>query len=538
MRTNRNNKTVSDTFRCQTPNSREPLTDFSIDEQRERFQEALDKVQASLPRKVPILVGSKPRFSSRTLERENPSHLSQIVAYISLSEISDAERALQEAQASFPAWSRLPVPARCKVFQRAADGMRKRRLELAALQVIEVGKPWAEADADVAEAIDFLTYYPHALEHLETELRPDPVPGEENLYRREPLGPGGVIAPWNFPLAILTGMSSAALVTGNSVVLKPAEQSSLTGWALVEILLEAGVPPGVVQFLPGIGEEVGPALVRSSKTHWIAFTGSKAVGLEIIRAAAEVPPDQMHLKRVIAEMGGKNGIIVDEDADLDEAVVGVAISAFGYAGQKCSACSRVIVLDSLFDRFVRRLTETTRSLPIGPAEAPGTVVGPLVDASARQKALAAIERGKKEATLVLECAVPAGLDGHFVGPAIFQDADPKSWLAQEEIFGPVLVMLRAESFEEAIGLANAVPYALTGGLYSRSPSHIEQAKRTFEVGNLYINRKITGAVVGRQPFGGFKLSGTGYPAGGPDYLLQFLKGRTLSENVTRHGFAP
>lgn len=516
----------------------EPLTDFSKPEHRAAFQRELANARAHLGQKIPLLIGAERIFPERTLARENPSHPCEIVGQVGLADPSHAQAAIRHALRAFPAWAGTPLAKRAQIFRRAAELTRSRRLELAALEVVEVGKSWVEADADVAEAIDFMTYYPNELSRWEAQTAIGQVPGEENQYRREPLGPGAVIAPWNFPLAILAGMSTAALVCGNPALLKPAEQASALAWRLVQIFLEAGVPAGIVQFLPGLGEEVGVHLVRSPHLHWIAFTGSKRVGLEILRRAAEMPPGQFHIKRVIAEMGGKNAIVIDQDADLDEATLGVLASAFGFSGQKCSACSRVIVVGPILEPFLERMKEAVCSLPIGPAEEPGTVIGPLVDKEAQQRVLRAIETGKREGTAALEVSPPAGLEGYFVGPVIFTGLAPKSVTAQEEIFGPVLAVLPADSFEQALAIANAVPYALTGGVYSRSPAHIDQAKEAFQVGNLYINRKITGAIVGLQPFGGLKLSGSGYKAGGPDYLLQFMKSRTITENITRHGFAP
>jgi RHH-type proline utilization regulon transcriptional repressor/proline dehydrogenase/delta 1-pyrroline-5-carboxylate dehydrogenase len=348
-----------------------------------------------------------------------------------------------------------------------------------------------------------------------------------------------VIAPWNFPLAILCGMTTAALVTGNTVVMKPAEQSSVIAAHLMDILKSAGVPAGVVNYLPGIGEAIGPVLVNHPDVALIAFTGSKQVGLLINRQAAEERAGQDHVKRVIAEMGGKNALIIDQDADLDEAVLGVTASAFGYQGQKCSACSRAIVLAAIHDQFLARLIEATRSLKIAPAEDPGSQVGPLIDEAARRRILDAIERGKREARLAYAADVGSlAQEGFYVGPHIFADVPATSFLAQEELFGPVLAVLKAANLDAALELANGTSYALTGGLYSRSPEAIARVKREFRVGNLYINRKITGALVDRQPFGGFKLSGMGSKAGGPDYLLQFVVPRTITENTMRRGFAP
>ncbi|MBI3333784.1 MAG: L-glutamate gamma-semialdehyde dehydrogenase [Candidatus Omnitrophica bacterium] len=513
----------------------EPLTDFSRPAHRAAFQEAIRQVRGSLGKSYPFLIGNQRISGRRTLWRENPSHRKERVGQITLGDSSHAEMALTQCEETASLWARVPIAERARILQRAADLLKERRFELAAWEVLEVGKPWVEADADVVEAIDSLRYYAEEMLRWTEETRIGQVPGERNLYRREPLGPGVVISPWNFPLAIPAGMTGAALVTGNTLVLKPAEQSSIVDFHLVELLLKAGIPPGVVNLLHGLGPEVGDALVRSPRVRWIAFTGSKEVGLRIIERSAVTPPGQGWVKRVIAEMGGKNAIIVDRDADLDEAVLGVAASAFGYQGQKCSACSRVILLKEIERRFLERLIETARSLPVGPAEEPGTVIGPMVDQEALSRVRRYIELGKKEGGLAFEGDVPDRLDGYFAGPAIFTGVSPRARIAQEEIFGPVLATLRASSFDEAIEIANGVPYALTGGVYSRSPAHIEQAKERFRAGNLYINRKITGAVVGRQPFGGLGLSGAGQKAGGPDTLLQFLQGRTITENTLRHG---
>jgi RHH-type proline utilization regulon transcriptional repressor/proline dehydrogenase/delta 1-pyrroline-5-carboxylate dehydrogenase len=421
---------------------------------------------------------------------------------------------------------------------RAAAVLRRRRFELAAWQVHECGKQWREADADVAESIDYCEYYGREMLRLAPPLHRD-VPGEENVYFYEPRGVVLVIAPWNFPMAILCGMTTAAFVTGNTVVMKPAEQSSVVGAKLMEVFQEIDLPPGVASYLPGIGEEIGPTLTNHPDVAMIAFTGSKGVGLLINRQAAETLPGQDHVKRVLAEMGGKNAIIVDEDADLDEAVHGVTASAFGYQGQKCSACSRVIVLETLHDTFLARLVEATRSLKIAPAEDPGCTIGPLIGEEARRRVLDYIVVGKREARLDYAGEVgPLAQEGYYVGPHIFSQVSPNATIAQEEIFGPVLAVLRAHDLTHALELANGTPYALTGGLYSRSPQNIARVKREFYVGNLYINRKITGALVDRQPFGGLKLSGIGSKAGGPDYLLQFVLPRTTTENTMRRGFAP
>ena len=365
------------------------------------------------------------------------------------------------------------------------------------------------------------------------------VPGEANEYFYEPRGVTVVIAPWNFPMAILTGMTTAALVTGNTVIMKPAAQAPVIGAELMEVFQEIGLPAGVANYLPGVGEEIGPALITHPQVAMIAFTGSRTVGLHINRQAAETPPGQSHVKRVLAEMGGKNAVIVDEDADLDQAIHGITESAFGYQGQKCSACSRVIVLPGLYDEFLARLIEATRSLKIAPAEDPGCSIGPLVDEKARKRVLGYVEKGRQEARLVYAGDTgPLAEEGYYVGPHIFANVPPSAAIAQEEIFGPVLAVMQARDLDEALAIANGTDYALTGGLYSRSPHNIARSRREFHVGNLYVNRKCTGALVNRQPFGGFKMSGIGSKAGGPDYLLQFLLPRCVTENTLRRGFAP
>ena len=413
--------------------------------------------------------------------------------------------------------------------------METRRHELAAWICLEVGKVLREADGEVSEAIDFCRYYADEMERLDQGYSYD-IAGETNRYIYQPRGVAVVISPWNFPLAIATGMTVAALVAGNCTLLKPAETSSVIAAKLAEILVEAGIPKGVFQYVPGKGSEVGAYLVKHPGVHLIAFTGSREVGCRIYADAAVVQPGQKHLKRVIAEMGGKNAIIVDDSADLDQAVEGVVKSAFGYSGQKCSACSRVIVLDSVYDNFVERLVEATRSLKVGPTDDPSTTVGPVIDATARDRILDYIEKGSAEAEVALSMPVPES--GYFISPTVFMAVSADAVIAQSEIFGPVVAVIRVADFEEALRVANGTDYALTGGLYSRTPDRIEQASAEFEVGNLYINRTITGALVSRQPFGGFKLSGVGSKAGGPDYLLQFLEPRTITENIQRQGFAP
>jgi RHH-type proline utilization regulon transcriptional repressor/proline dehydrogenase/delta 1-pyrroline-5-carboxylate dehydrogenase len=516
----------------------EPVTDFSREAARQAMRDALTQVRSELGRTFPPVIQGEKVTTAQTIDSVNPSRFREIVGRCGRASVDQARRAVAAANEAFAGWRDTPVEERADYLSRAAAVMRRRRFELAAWEVFECGKQWREADADVAEAIDFCEYYAWQMRKLAGGLRVD-VPGEENVTYYEGRGVVVVIAPWNFPLAILTGMTTAALVAGNAVIMKPAEQSSVIGAKLMEVLEEVGLPAGVANYLPGVGEEIGPTLVDHPDVAMIAFTGSRNVGLLLNKQAAEQHPGQDHIKRMLAELGGKNAIIIDDDADLDEAVDGVVVSAFGYQGQKCSACSRAIVLESLHDTFLQRLVEATRSLKIAPAEDPGSTVGPVIDEEARRRILGYIARGKEEATLVY-AGDPGELadQGYFVGPHIFANAAPGAVIAQEEIFGPVLAVLKARNLDEALQIANGTSYALTGGIYSRSPANIDRARRAFRVGNLYINRKITGALVGRQPFGGFKMSGIGSKAGGPDYLLQFLLPRTVTENTMRRGFAP
>ena len=505
----------------------EPAIDFSPRENRERFKRTLAKVRGGFDHGR--------RGGGEWLESLNPADPGEIVGRVRVTGAEQVDAAIAKGRRFFPRWRATSAAERAKILFKAADLMRDQRWELAALEVFEVAKGWREADADVVEAIDYLRYYARQMIRLAEPRETQPLPSETNIYFYEPRGIAAIIAPWNFPLAILTGMTSAALVTGNCALMKPAEQSPIMAQRLLEILREAGLPEEACQLLHG-GSEVGARLVRSPNIHVIAFTGSREVGLEILREAYTHRPGQDHVKRVVCEMGGKNAVIVDNDADLDEAIVHIIDSAFGYQGQKCSAASRLILVGEVHDRLVPRLVEAVRSLRIGAPEDPRNAIGPLIDDAAKERVDQYIRLGKKEARCVLEMAAPK--QGYFVGPAVFSEADPNSRIAQEEIFGPVLSIIRARDFDQALEIANHSSFALTGGIFSRSPAHIEQARKEFQVGNLYINRGITGAVVERQPFGGLKLSGIGSKAGGPDYLLQFLEPRTISENTLRHGFMP
>ncbi|MDZ7966823.1 MAG: L-glutamate gamma-semialdehyde dehydrogenase [Nostoc sp. DedSLP03] len=510
-------------------------TDYAEEEVRKKAAQAFQSVRQQLGKTYLPLINGEYVNPPEFVDSLNPSKFSEVIGKVGLISVEQAEQAMQAAKAAFPGWKKTPAKQRADILRKAGDLMELRRAEFSAWIVLEVGKPVKEADAEVSEAIDFCRYYADEIERLDEGVNYD-IPGETNHYIYQPRGIAVVISPWNFPLAIACGMTVAALVSGNCTLLKPAETSSVIAAKLTEILIDAGFPKGVFQYVPGKGSQVGAYLVNHPDTHVIAFTGSQEVGCRIYAEAATLKPGQKHMKRVIAEMGGKNAIIVDESADLDQAVVGVVQSAFGYSGQKCSACSRVIVLEPIYDAFVQRLVEATKSLNIGEAELPSTQVGPVIDANARDRIREYIEKGKAEAEVALE--LPAPEQGYFIGPVIFSEVSPNAVISQEEIFGPVLAVIRVKDFQEALAVANGTNYALTGGLYSRTPSHIQQAQTEFEVGNLYINRNITGAIVGRQPFGGFKLSGVGSKAGGPDYLLQFLEPRAVTENIQRQGFAP
>jgi RHH-type proline utilization regulon transcriptional repressor/proline dehydrogenase/delta 1-pyrroline-5-carboxylate dehydrogenase len=547
LRQNLENRPIEELLAPPTPNSSAPVavnhpgfsgspdTDYAQKEARMKSAQALQTVRQQFGKTYLPLINGEYVQTEKFADSLNPSNFQEVIGTVGLISIEQAEQAMQAAKAAFPGWRQTPVKQRAGILRQAADLMEQRRAELAAWIVLEVGKPVKEADAEVTEAIDFCRYYAEEMERLEQGVDYD-IAGETNRYIYRPRGIAVVISPWNFPLAIACGMTVAALVTGNCTLLKPAEVSSVIAAKLAEILVAAGIPKGVFQYVPGIGSQVGAYLVNHPDTHVIAFTGSQEVGCRIYAEAAILKPGQKHMKRVIAEMGGKNTIIVDQSADLDQAVFGVVQSAYGYSGQKCSACSRVVVLEPIYDTFLQRLVEATKSLNIGETELPSTQVGPVIDANARDRIREYIEKGKAEAKVALELTAPT--QGYFIGPVIFSDVPPDGIIAQQEIFGPVLAVIRAQDFPSALAVANGTNYALTGGLYSRTPAHIQQAQQEFEVGNLYINRNITGAIVARQPFGGFKLSGVGSKAGGPDYLLQFLEPRTITENIQRQGFAP
>jgi RHH-type transcriptional regulator, proline utilization regulon repressor / proline dehydrogenase / delta 1-pyrroline-5-carboxylate dehydrogenase len=508
--------------------------DYADAKQREQGQTALQQVKTQLGKSYQPLINGEWVSTAQLAESLNPSDRT-CVGKVGLASIEQAESTIQAAKQAFQTWRQTPVIDRAKVLDRMADLLQEHRDELAAWICLEVGKPLHETNGEVSEAIDFCRYYAREMEWLAQGSIRD-YPGETNRYHYQGRGVVVVISPWNFPLAIPIGMTVAALVAGNSVILKPATTASVIAAKFSELLVQAGVPAGVFNYLPADGGTVGNYLVQHKDIHMIVFTGSQSVGCQIYADAAKLQPGQRHLKRVVAEMGGKNAVIIDSSADLDQAVQGVVHSAFGYSGQKCSAASRAIVLESVYEAFLERLVAATQSLNIGAADLPSTNVGPVIDAKAQAKIQEWIAKGKAEATIALEMTTPN--DGYFVPPTIFRDVAPDAAIAQNEIFGPVLAVIPATTFEQALEIANDTDYALTGGIYSRTPSHIAQAQANFEVGNLYINRGITGAIVDRQPFGGFKLSGVGSKAGGIDYLLQFLEPRVITENVQRQGFAP
>jgi RHH-type proline utilization regulon transcriptional repressor/proline dehydrogenase/delta 1-pyrroline-5-carboxylate dehydrogenase len=505
----------------------EPLLELRRAPVRETLVDALAALDRQLPWRVPVLVGGD-RRDEPTFESTDPGAPGRVVALATAATTADVDAAVRAASVSAPAWEDRGAHARAAILSRAAGELRRRRATLAALAVRECAKPWAEADADVCEAIDFLEYYARqaiALEHADGLVQ---LPGERNTLRYAARGVVAVIGPWNFPLAIPCGMVAAGLATGNGVVLKPAEQSPACAFALVEALLAAGVPEGVIGFLPGAGD-VGAALVAHPGVHTIAFTGSGAVGLEILKRSTDLAPGQRHLKRVVAEMGGKNCVIVDADADLDDVVPALLKSAFAFAGQKCSAASRALVHAAVADELAERLAGAVTTLRVGPAADFGTDVPPVIDVAAQQKIQSYI------ASAAPLAQAEAREDGFYVAPTIFAGLPSDHAIVQEEIFGPVLALQTVQSIEHACDLIEASAFALTGGLFSRSPRTIEYVSERTPVGNLYVNREITGAMVGRQPFGGGRLSGTGPKAGGPDYLLQFVEARAVTENTVRHG---
>jgi len=508
----------------------EPFVDFSKPENRAAMEAALKKVGAELGRDNPLWIGGKPVETPDKIRSLDPSKPSRVVAIFSKCTPELAGRAVEEAAREFETWKRVPAEERAEILFRTADIVRRRKFEFSAWLVYEVGKSWAEADADIAETIDFLEFYGREMLRLAGPQPVTPVRGEKNVLVYIPLGVGVVIPPWNFPCAIMAGMSAASLVTGNTVVLKPSSDSPAIAHKFIEALHEAGLPKNALQFVPGPGGSVGDALVRHPKTRYVAFTGSKDVGLRISEHAGKTQPGQIWIKRTVLEMGGKDAIIVDEEADLDAAVEGVAVSAFGFQGQKCSACSRAIVSRKVYDSFLKKLTERVKKIKVGPTEDPSNYMGPVVNEAAMKTILNYIEIGKKEGRLIAGGGRAPG-EGYFVEPTVIADIAPKARIEQEEVFGPVLAVIPANDFDHALAIANDTEFGLTGSVYSRNPNKLKKAAESFHVGNLYFNRKSTGALVGGHPFGGFNMSGTDSKAGGQDYLLLFLQAKSISEKV-------
>ncbi len=516
----------------------EAFQDFSQANVRAQMEMALKNLQKELPLKCPVVINGVKKENTETLNVQNPSRTSETVCVTSLATEMHAKEAIDTCVKAMKTWSHVDVKDRIAMLRKAAQIMRDRKSELTATLVYEVAKSFREADADICEGIDFCDYYAQEMERLTDPKSMGSTSGELNQYLYRARGPALVIAPWNFPFAILCGMAVGPLVAGNTVILKPAEQSSGVAEKLYSILREAGIPGEALQLLPGKGEVVGAYLVKHPQVHIVNFTGSRAVGLWILENAAKVVPGQKHIKKVVIELGGKNAMIIDEDADLDEAVAASIQSFVGFQGQKCSALSRVLVHESLYDRYKERLKESLKSISIGPAENPSHRVGPVIDEESQKRILGVVERNKSK--IVAQVPVPESLagQGHYVPPTVFEESDANSELGQVEFFGPLMALFKVGSFDEAVQIMNGTDYALTGGIFSRSPTVLARARKEIEVGNLYINRGITGALVYKQPFGGFKLSGAGGKAGGPDYLLNFLEPQTVCENTARRGFAP
>jgi 1-pyrroline-5-carboxylate dehydrogenase len=509
----------------------EPLTDFSKPQNRSAMETALQKVKGEIGREYPLVIGGQKITGLKTFTSTNPSHKEQVLGRFQKGTREHVEQAIEAAWKAFESWKRQPVDVRAGLLLKAADLMRQRKHEFSATMIYEVGKTWPEADADTAEAIDFLEFYAREAYRYGGEQPITKIESEENALVYIPLGVGGVIPPWNFPLAIMAGMTSAAVVTGNTVILKPSSDAPWIAQRFVALLEEAGMPAGVVNFLSGSGGEVGDPLVQHPRIRFISFTGSKEVGLHINEEAAKPRKGQIWIKRVVAEMGGKDAIIVDrETRNLDDAAAAVVASAFGFQGQKCSACSRLIVDAAIYDKFVPMVAEKTKALRMGPPEKSDAQIGPVVNESAMRKIKEYIDKGSKEGKVVAGGHVHPE-NGYYIEPTVIADVDPDATIAQEEIFGPVLAVMKAKDFDDALRIANDSPYGLTGAVFTDNADKIRRAQEEFFVGNLYINRKCTGALVGVHPFGGFNMSGTDSKAGGRDYLGLFLQAKAIAKKI-------
>jgi 1-pyrroline-5-carboxylate dehydrogenase len=514
------------------PFQNEPLTDFSNERNAAQMREALANVEAEFGREYPLVIGGKRYTTGDMLASPNPANYDEVVGLIHKATVELADKAIEEATAAFNEWKNVAPEVRARYLLKVASLLRQRKAEFTALMVLEVGKSWPEADADVAEAIDFADFYAREMIRYGGTHPLTPLAGEQNELYYIPLGVGIVIPPWNFPLAIMVGMTLAAVVTGNTVVLKPSSDSPVIAARFVELLEEASLPPGVVNFLPGSGGRIGDYLVGNPRSRFIAFTGSKEVGLHINELAAKTAEGQLWIKRVVAEMGGKDTIIVDETADLDMVAEGVTAAAFGFSGQKCSACSRVVVVDEVYDKLLERIADRAGKLRVGPTREQENWMGPVASKSAYQSISNYIEVGKGEGKL-LAGGGPLADDqrGWFLKPTVIGEVDPMARISQEEIFGPVLAAFRARNFDAALDIANNTQFGLTGAVYSRERQRLEQARRDFHVGNLYLNRKCTGALVDVHPFGGFNMSGTDSKAGGRDYLTLFMQAKSVAEKL-------
>lgn len=514
------------------PFQNEPFTDFTVERNAAGMREAIANVESQFGREYPLIIGGKRYKTGDLLASVNPSNYDEVVGLVHKATVELADKAIEAATDAFKEWKNVAPEVRVRYLLKVAALLRKHRAEFNALLVLEVGKSWAEADGDVAEAIDFADFYAREMIRYSREQPLTPMPGEQNEMYYIPMGVGVVIPPWNFPLAILAGMTLAAVVTGNTIVLKPSSESPVIAARFVELLEEASLPPGVVNFVPGSGGKIGDYLVGNPRTRFIAFTGSKEVGLHISELAAKTAEGQLWIKRVVSEMGGKDTIVVDETADLDAAVDGVFTSAFGYSGQKCSACSRVVVVDKVYDEVVGRVADRVNNMRIGPVKEQENWTGPVSSKSAYESILSYIDIGKGEGKLMTGGGpLSEEQRGWFIKPTVIGGVDPMARISQEEIFGPVLAAFRAPDFDKAIDIANNTQFGLTGAVFSRERGRLEQARRDFHVGNLYLNRKCTGAFVDVHPFGGFNMSGTDSKAGGRDYLLLFLQAKSVSEKL-------
>ena len=512
----------------------EPNFDFSEQTNIDQFQAALDDLRATLGETYPMVIGGEQIQLDDVFPSINPANPQEILGYFQNGTVEHANQATEAAAEAFETWQHTPAEDRVRYILRASAEMRRRRFEFCAMMVLEAGKSWAEADGDVCEAIDFMEYYARQMLRIaDSSQTLNDTPGEELRLEYVPLGVGAVIPPWNFPNAILTGLVAAALVAGNTVVLKPAEQTPLTGYKVAEIFWKIGLPPGVLNFVTGPGEVVGEQMVLHPKTRFIAFTGSREVGVGIYEKASKIQPGQRWLKRSILEMGGKNAVIVDETADLDAAAQGIVAGAFGFQGQKCSAGSRAIIVDSIYDQLEEKIVALAKPIKIGPTDqAPDVYMGPVIDTEAVDKINHYLTVGAQESQLLLGGqTLTDASQGYFFQPTIFGEVDPNAHIAQEEIFGPVLALIRAQDYDTALEIANATEYGLTGSVYSNDRARLERARREFHVGNLYFNRKCTGSMVSQNPFGGFNMSGTDSKAGGPDYLLQFTQAKSITEQL-------